>query len=238
MNLEQGDLVLCTVERIEGTLVFVKIHEGNRELDGTIVFSEIAPGRIRNIRDYVVPKKRIVCKILRISSTGNIELSLRRVTPKEKKETLEKFNLEKSYISVMKNVLGEKTSSIVDKIKEEGNVYDFIEESKENPGKLEKVAGKNEAEKILEIIKSQRKKNAVLKKEISLKISEPDGLNVIKNLLGKINDVEVRYISAGRYSVKAESEDLKKADQKLRNIFSDIEKESKKKGYEFSVIEK
>jgi len=75
MELEQGDLVLCTVERIEKTIVFVKVLVGNEEIDGSIITSEIAPGRIRNIRDYVVPKKRIVCKVLRISQNKNIELS-------------------------------------------------------------------------------------------------------------------------------------------------------------------
>ena len=66
MELEVGDVVLCTVDRIAGTVVFVKI-EGNGE--GSVIISEIAPGRIRNLRDYVVPKKRIVCKILEFLKT-------------------------------------------------------------------------------------------------------------------------------------------------------------------------
>jgi translation initiation factor 2 alpha subunit (eIF-2alpha) len=82
MVLETGDVVLCTVDRIVGTTVFVHI-EGNGE--GSIILSEIAPGRIRNIRDYVVPKKKIICKVLRISG-DRIELSLRRVTLKEQKD--------------------------------------------------------------------------------------------------------------------------------------------------------
>ena len=81
-NLEVGDIVLCTVDRIVGTVVFVKI-KGYGE--GSIIMSEIAPGRIRNLRQYVVPKKQIVCKVLRISG-DRIDLSLRRVTQKEKKE--------------------------------------------------------------------------------------------------------------------------------------------------------
>ena len=81
MRLEVGDKVLCTVDRIVGTAVFVRIDNSN--IEGEIIMSEVAPGRIRNIRDYVVPKKKIVCKVLRISSSGNIDLSLRRVTQKE-----------------------------------------------------------------------------------------------------------------------------------------------------------
>jgi len=74
MELEVGDVVLCTVDKIAGTVVFVKI---DRNGEGNIITSEIAPGRIRNLREYVVPKKKIVCKILRISPNGNINLSLR-----------------------------------------------------------------------------------------------------------------------------------------------------------------
>src|SRR4030065_438102 len=98
-KLEVGDIVLCTVDRIVGTVVFVKIPSENREIEGSILMSEIAPGRIRNIRDYVVPKKKIACKVLRISPQGNTELSLRRVSQKEKKEVIEQEKQEKSYIS-------------------------------------------------------------------------------------------------------------------------------------------
>ena len=55
MDYEQGDIVLCTVDRIVGTTVFVKMP-GNKE--GTIILSEIAPGRIRNLREHVVKKRK------------------------------------------------------------------------------------------------------------------------------------------------------------------------------------
>src|SRR3989344_4843371 len=108
-NLEESDVVLCTVDRIVGTVVFVKIEDNS--VEGSIILSEIAPGRIRNLRDYVVPKKKIVCKVLRISKDGNIELSLRRVTPKEQKKVLEESKQEKSYESILKNILKEKANS-------------------------------------------------------------------------------------------------------------------------------
>src|SRR3989344_3778690 len=111
-NLEEGDIVLCTVERIMGTVVFVKIHpsESNKsELEGSIITAEIAPGRIRNLREYVVPKKMIVCKIIRISpDRRHIDLSLRRVTGKEKKEVLDNYKAEKNSESILKGKLKEK----------------------------------------------------------------------------------------------------------------------------------
>ena len=44
MELEVGDIILCTVERIAGTIVFVEIDGTNQQ--GSIILSEIAPGRM------------------------------------------------------------------------------------------------------------------------------------------------------------------------------------------------
>lgn len=235
MELEVGDVVLCTVDRIVGTVVFVKI---DRNGEGNIITSEIAPGRIRNLREYVVPKKKIVCKVLRISPNGNIDLSLRRVTQKEKKEVLDQDKQEKSYKSVLKNILGEKSENIIQQIEEEERLFDFLQEAKENSKDLEKIAGKTDAKKILDIIKAQKQKIAVLKKEINLTTKNPDGLKSIKELLGNLKEVEIKYISAGKYSIKIEGDDIKTADNKLKEILKDLEEKAKKAGFEFFVKEK
>jgi len=229
MELEVGDIVLCTVDRIVGTVVFVKIENNN---EGSIITSEIAPGRIRNLREYVFPKKKIVCKVLRIAPNGNIDLSLRRVSQKEKKEVLERDNQEKSYRNILKNVLGDKFEEIAQKISKEGNLVDFLQEAKENSAKLEKTVGKADAKKILEMISIQKQKKAVVKKEIILKTEKPDGVKLIKNILGNI-DADVRYISAGRYSIIKTGGNIKEIDSNLRNILKSIEKQAKKEGLEF-----
>ena len=234
MEIEEGDIVLCTVDRIVGTIVFVHI-EGNGE--GSIVVSEIAPGRIRNLRDYVVPKKKIVCKILRMSGS-NIDLSLRRVTPKEKKEVLEKAKQEKSYESILKSVLKENADKAIKEILNEESLFSFLDEAKENPKKLEKLVGKDDSEKILEILNSQKPKRVVVKKGFFLTTTQPDGLQQIKEILEKIKEVDIAYVSAGQYSIKTESENAKEADNRLKKIISDIEKEAKKKSFLFSLLEK
>jgi|TARA_Y100000034_G_C6889871_1_gene409191 translation initiation factor 2 alpha subunit (eIF-2alpha) len=235
MELEEGDLVLCTVERIERTVVFVKI-EGGRE--GSIIMSEIAPGRIRNVRNYVVLKKKIVCKVLRISQSRNVELSLRRVTPKEKKEITEQYKQEKSYINMIKSVLGEKADKAIKELSKDERIFEFFEEVKENPKKLDKIFEKKDSKKILEILSSQKQKIAIIKKEINLKSFNSNGLEEIKDILNNIKNAEIKYISAGKYSVKTESENLKKTDKMLKEITNEIEKRAKKIGVEFSIIEK
>ncbi len=231
MVLEEGDIVLCTVDRIVGTVVFVKI-EGNGE--GNIILSEVAPGRIRNLRNYVVPKKKIVCKVLRVSG-DRIDLSLRRVTKKEQKEIKEQYKQEKSYASILKSVLGEKSEEMIKNIAREESLYEFLQEAKENSKKLEKIVGKNYTQKILEILNSQKQKKAVIKKEIYLTTTNPEGLELIKKILGKIKEAEVKYISAGKYSIKTEGDDLKTTDNKLKEIIAEIEKKAKKEGMEFNI---
>jgi translation initiation factor 2 alpha subunit (eIF-2alpha) len=231
--MEVGDNVLCTVDRVIGTTVFVKI-EGN-PIEGSIVMSEIAPGRIRNIRDYVVPKKKIVCKVLRISSSGNIDLSLRRVSQKEKKEVIEKTEQEKSYTNILKSILGTEAEKVLAEIAKENDLPSFLEESKLNSEKLEKLIGKENSKKILDVLKTQKKKKAIIKKEIHLTTTKPNGITLIKKILDIFKGIKVKYLSAGRYSLELESEDIKIADKKIKEMTDSAEKESKKLGVEFLV---
>ncbi|MFH1365018.1 MAG: hypothetical protein ABIH28_00325 [archaeon] len=232
-NLEPGDIVLCTVDRIVGTVVFVKI-DGNGE--GSIIMSEVAPGRIRNLRDYVVPKKRIACKVLRISGE-RIDLSLRRVTQKEQKEVLEQESQEKSSKSILRTVLGEELAQ--EKIKKiyEKNItlHEFLHQSKENPKKLEEFFEKEHAKKILDILKSQKQKKAEIKREIFLTSNAENGLDKIKKVFSEKGKAEIKYLSGGRYSIKIEDTDLKKADGSLRIILQEIEKKAKQEGLQFAI---
>src|SRR3989339_600294 len=205
MELETGDNIMCTVDRIVGTIVFVKIDGTNKE--GSITFSEISPGRIRNIRDFVTPKKKIICKVLKLSG-DHIGLSLRRVTPKEQKEIREQYQQEK--------------------------IYDFFEEAKQDPSKLEKLIGAESTQKVIEILKSHKQKEVAIKKEIKLTTTNPKGLTIIKKLLDR-EDAEIKYISAGRYTIKTSANNLKDADKKQKEIQEEIEKETKKQGIEFQI---
>lgn len=233
-SLEVGDVVLCTVERIEKAVVFVRI-EGNGM--GSIILSEIAPGRIRNLRDYVVPKKSIICKVLRVSG-DRIDLSLRRVSPKEQKELRDENRYEKSARSIIKSVMGEMSEKVIDEILKEDKVYDFLEESKSDFKKLEKVVGKEFAKKILDIVCVQKEKVVDIKKMFSFVSNDAEGINVIKEVLGNIKDAEIKYLASGRYSIKVEAENIKSADNKIMEILEEIGRKAKKNNAEFSILEK
>ncbi len=232
--VEVGDILLCVVEKINGTVVFVKMPDGN---EGSIVLSEIAPGRIRNLRDYVFPGKNIVCKVLRVNGE-RVDLSLRRVTPKEIKDLRESLNKEKSYASILKSVLGNDFESLSKKILSEGSFVYFLEEAKQNSSRLEFIVGKEYANKILEIVNSQKKKLVELKKNFNLSSTASDGIVLIKELLTQFEGVKIKYLAAGKYSISAEAEEKKVADNKIKLVMEKIQEFSKKNNLEFSFKEK
>ena len=231
--LMEGDLVLCTVERIEKTTVFVRIESGEQ---GTIITSEVAPGRIRNLRDYVSPGRKIVCKVLRMESAGNIQMSLRRVTPKEKKEVMERNERERNSLNILKSVLNEKVQEIADKIKKTSSLSEFLNNCKTNPSKLKEYMSEEQSEKVCKILQDKKEKLKEVKKEFKLSTKKPDGIKVIKETLSFCKgNCEISYISAGNYALKIKAKDYKEANQEINKSIESIEKQAKDKKLDFSI---
>ena len=227
-ELEEGQIVLCTVKKIVGTTVFVEIDECGKE--STIITSEIAPGRIRNLRDYVVPNKKIVCKILRIDKAGHIDLSLRRVTTKEKKELLESNKKEKNLAATLKTI-SNNAEKIINKIKEKSSLSNFLEQAKENPKMLENLMDKEEATKLLKILKEKKEKQISVKKKFSLSSQAENGILKIKRILPE----GVTYIAAGKFVLTIKNKNYKDANAKLNALLEDIEKKAKQENCTFSL---
>src|SRR3989344_5495422 len=93
----ESEIVLCTVKKVLPNSIFASLDEYiNKE--GLIHISEIAPGRIRNIRDYVKEGKTIVCKVIRVNvERGHIDLSLRRVSTSAKSTKLNSIKQEERH---------------------------------------------------------------------------------------------------------------------------------------------
>ena len=228
MKIQEGEYVLCTVQKIIGTTVFVKIEENG---EGTIITSEIAPGRIRNLRDYVVPGKKIVCKVL--SSEGrHIHLSLRRVSAKYRKEVMEKHEKERSSFAILKSITG-KAEEITKKVKEEEqSLTDFFEKAKQDPNLLKPYLNGAETEKILAILNEKKEKEVLVKIEFKLSSDLPNGLVLIKEILLPYKN-NMTYLAAGKYLLKMKAESYKIANHKVDEILDDVEKKAKERHIKF-----
>lgn len=235
MAEQEGNLVLCTVNNVEGTTVFVTLDNGKT---GTIVFSEVAPGRIRNVRDYVMPNKKIVCKILRISS-NNIDLSLRRVNSKEKDEVMDQFKQEQNGRAVIKSLFKEKSQEIQDKILSDfTTLSEFFNKARENESLIKKYIPSEFIDQIKKVIQ-KRKKEVEVKKIVKLKSLQPDGIKKIRALFSEAPaGIEITYLAAGTFQLTIKEEDYKKANTKMLDFTQNIQEKAKKNFEEFLIEEK
>jgi len=234
MALKEDDLVLCKVKKVEGTTVFVDIEN---EAPGSIVMSEIAAGRIRNIRDYVSPNKKIVCKVLKIYS-DHVELSFRRVTAKEREFVIENDKKEKTLLNMLKTIT-KSPEKILSEIKVEYSALDFLLEAKENPKIVENFLSREESAKLCEIIKEKQDKKKIVKAHISLTTLSPKGLLEIKEILNiKSEGLGIQYLGSSKFLIEVSDMDFKKANQRISQILGEIEKRASQKKVSFELKEK
>jgi translation initiation factor 2 alpha subunit (eIF-2alpha) len=232
--MKEGDIISCKVERVSNTITIVRLPNGK---EGTIVSSEIAPGRIKFMRQYVVPNKQIVCKVLEISG-DNIQLSLRRVNSKERKEVMQKFKQKQAVEVAFKQILGEDAEKIKEKILEEFETLNsFVNEARANDKLILEYIPKKEQDSIRKITEKKRK-NEELKQNIKIKCIEDDGIKRIKEIFDlKDNSLSITYISAGNFKLKLTVEDFKQGKKRMNEILEELEKRAKENNCEFFATE-
>ena len=228
---EESDLVLCTVTSVQYHSVFVNIDEYGKS--GMIHISEVSPGRIRNIRDFVKEGKKIVCKVLRINEEkGYIDLSLRRVNESEKRRKIEYIKKEQNaekIVEIAAGKIGIKTEQLYNEIfekaiKKYASLHEFFEEAAKDESLLEKFDIDKKYLKIIDETVKQRIKPSEVEIIGKLKITTfaPDGITIIKESLKKAEDsakgnIGINYLGSGLYMFMVKASDYKEAEKLMKN---------------------
>lgn len=249
---EEDELVLCTVTGVQYHSVFVKLDEYGRT--GLIHISEIAPGRIRNIRDYVVEGKKVVCKVLRIDKEkGHIDLSLRRVNEAQKRNKLNQIKQEQlaeKIIEIVAKNNKQDTNQLYRKMGDKlldkyPSFFAAFEEVVNGKLDLAKFVDAKIANQLTDIIKQRITPPEVeIGGDISMSCYAPDGVKRIKDVLEQAGSVKgspvIKYKGTGKYSIWVKSEDYKSAEKILKKALDVLEKAAKKNKItvEFKRIEK
>lgn len=231
---EEDDLVLCTVTNVHFHSVFVTLDE--YEKSAMIHISEISPGRIRNIRDFVVEGKKIVCKVLRVNKEkGHIDLSLRRVTEIQKRAKLDKIKQEQKsekIIEVVAKALKIDVKILYNEVflavsKKYDYLSDCFQEFVAGITQLDELGLRKELiGPLSETIKLRIKENKVIiGGELSLTTYEPNGIELIKEAIKKAqnnNDqVKISYNGGGKYKITVESKTYKEAEVIINKTVND-----------------
>ncbi len=213
-----------------------------------IHISEISPGRIRNIHDYVRIGKKVICKVLKIDNDrGHIDLSLRRVSEGQKKEKAELIKkqqkAEKIVEFVAQQLKTDKNKLYEDLNSKSSEDYDtlhdlfeefIVDEDALKDLKLEKKV----YDKLTEVIRQRIKPPEVeINGEVKLKCYSPDGVNTIKKILiaaDNMDDVIIKYKGGGTYSISIIFDNYKDAEKILEKATEFIEKEAKTNECEFA----
>jgi translation initiation factor 2 subunit 1 len=228
---EENEIVLCQVTKIYPNSVFVNLLEYKDS--GMIHISEVSPGRIRNLRDYVSVGKQIVCKIIKLDrERGHIDLSLRRVNSNQRKEKLEEIKQELKAESILKSVSKKISMPVLDVykkvsepiLKEYVYLYDAFRDVAEGETSLEKLGVIPQIAKELNdvILDKFKPEKIIIQGKLELQTYDSAGVDKIKKTLQSIEKVSetisIHYLGGGRYRIIVEDFDYIPAEKDLKKV--------------------
>ena len=249
---EEEELVLCTVTAVQNNSVFVKLDEYDNK-SGMIHISEIAPGRIRNIREFVEEGKKVVCKVLRIDrEKGYIDLSLRRVNESQHRKKINEIKQEQLAEKIVEHLARQRKEEIAvvykkirDSLADWPGLFPAFEAISKNELDVEDMEiDKELAKELKEAIVSRIVPPEVeIEGEFKLSSYAADGILLIKEALAKAKsaaeNVEISYKGAGTYRIVIKAEQFKEAEKIMKDAVDKLLAFAKEKKFaaEFKRLE-
>ncbi len=234
---EEGELVLCTVTKVQSHSVFVRMDEF--EKGAMIHISEVSPGRIRNIRDFVKEDKVIVCQVLRVNKErGYIDLSLRRVSENQKRKKIEEIKQEQKAEKIIEAVaedLKKKPEQLYQEIysgvsKHYMLLYQCFQDFVKGEITLEDVEiPKQYITSLGEIIHQRIKpKEVYVGGKLFVQSYASAGVEIVKSaLLAGVADgkeaLKMTYLGGGAYNILVKGEEYKQAEHLLNKVLRSVE---------------
>jgi translation initiation factor 2 subunit 1 len=236
---EIGDLVMATIKSITEYGAYVKLDEYDKK--GLLHISEIASRWIRNIRAFIREDQKVVLKVLSVNrEKEHIDLSLRRVTKRERIEKVKSWKKERKAETLLGHV-AEKINLPIAEVYEKAGVpmekeyglYEGFEiAAKKGVSDLTKIGIPQELAVVISDIAKDRIKLSMVKIKgvVSLQVMKPEGVKIIKKIFldakkaEKSLGVSIRFyvIAAPKYCIEIIAENYKKAEKAIQKIAENI----------------
>ena len=235
---EVGDLVIATIETVTDYGAYAKLDEFDKR--GLLHVSEISSSWIRNIRDFVREGQKVVLKVLRVDhEKGHIDLSLRRVTKRERIEKIMSWKKERKADALLRGV-AEKTGitpeevnqKIVTVIAQKYDLYEAFEKAAiEGPEVLTDLGiAENIAQAFADVAQERiHVKLVKVRGVLEVKVAKPNGVKVIKEAFHKakgekIKDAKITFyvIAAPKYSIEVQAENYKRAEDVMQKTADNV----------------
>lgn len=234
---EVGEFVVATIIRIMPYGVYASLDEYNG-VEGLLHISEISSRWVKNIRDHVRERQKVILKVLRVDSEKrHIDLSLRRVNEREKREKLlewkrerrgrKLFDLAAEKLGVTPEDAYETVGSILED--QFGSLYDSFEAAAikgEKPLIKAKIPP-DWVKAIYELAESKvRVPLMTVKGTIELTCTKPNGVTVLRDAFHKAKtvrkpenaDVEIYVTGTPKYRVEVSAKNYKEAEKLLEKV--------------------
>lgn len=233
---EIGDLVVASVRRVTDYGAYISLDEYDGK-EGLIHISEISTTWVRNIRDHVRAGQKLVSKVLRVNPSRNqIDLSLRRVSGREKIEKMLQWKMDKKASSIIKAAAEKLKGSnkmvkdIKDKIHEGyESLYDAFEDAVESgPKVLEKLNVPSDwSQTLTEAARTKIKIQEANRSTImELTNAKQNGIDAVKESLIKAKkvrkskraEIKIYTVGAPKYRIDVSASDYGSAEELLNRV--------------------
>ena len=236
---ELGDLIIATIETVTDYGAYAKLDEYNKR--GLLHVSEISSSWIRNIRDFVRENQKMVLKVLRVDpEKGHIDLSLRRVTKRERIEKIKSWKKERKADALLRGV-AEKVGLPVEEVyqkagsllEEKYGLYDGFEKVvKEGPEVLMKLGVPEDMAKVFAQVAEERIRIKLVNVRgvLEVRCIKPNGVKCLQDAFAnakkseKTRDSKIEFyvIAAPKYSVEVAADNWKRAEEILQKVSQEV----------------
>ncbi len=247
----QDELVIAVITEIQDHGAYVKI-ESHGDKKGYLPIPEISQGWVTDIRKFINPGQRVVLRAIRVNpQKGQIDLSLKRVTPSERNAMLKAWKRKRKFLKMMEEffiefkVPKETKDKVLNTLTVSSDPLSVLERvAAEGPTALEALGlDKEISEKLAEYSKRIIKiKEYTGKLEFQLQTTKRGGANLIKQALIDLENYltaknvrhKVYVIAAPRYACEITSEKPKSINTILKEIPTKLKEISTK--YQLNLV--
>ncbi|MFA7396855.1 MAG: translation initiation factor IF-2 subunit alpha [Crenarchaeota archaeon] len=232
---EPGELVMATIKTVMDYGVYADLDEYKKR--GFLHISEISSARIRNIRDFVRENQKMVLKVLRVNTEkGHIDLSLRRVTKRERTEKVKSWKKDRKGDALL-YVIAERTGLTREEVyqkvgailEEKYGLYDGFEMAlKEGTSALVQLNIPEDLANAVFQVAEERIKVKTVKVWgiLEMRCPRPNGVKCIQEAFKsakkvhktKDSTIDFSVIAAPKYRVVVSADNWKRAEEILSKI--------------------
>lgn len=218
--------------------------------EGMIHISEVSGKWVRDIRKFIKPNRNYIVKVLRVDEDkGHIALSLKRVAKVDRTRKMQSYNYEKKAEKILMKIarrekitLEKAYESIGYQLQEKfDDMFEAFKLAAESPDKLIEMGIEKKWVQIIHEVAKEfiQKKKIKIKAELDLKFYTGDGVERIKEFLNNLINkygINIKYISAPKYSVEIESNNPKLAQKELVKQLTNAITNIKDGDAEFKIV--